>query len=79
MQNVKANLLSKAKAAGNFKLACFIALQLNVEGNGSIYLPNAFSEVSDVINAKQWTGYLGALAKEGKYIGVNDGYWGEIV
>jgi hypothetical protein len=83
MQNVKANLLSKAKARKDYKLACFIALQLNVEGNDNIYLPNAFSEVSDVINAKQWAGYLGALAKEGKYVayddGENNGYWGQIV
>ena len=83
MQNVKANLLARAKAAGNFKLACFIALQLNIEGNGNIYLPNAFSEVSDVISKEQWAGYLGALAAEGKYTsyrdGVNDGYWGQLV
>lgn len=76
MSKVKTNLLKINLAAGNFKLACHLALQLNSE-NGRVHTETAFDDVKHVINKNQWAGYLAALKSDGVYFGNSEG-WGSI-
>lgn len=59
------------------KQACYQALLNNVENNNDVYLPNAYNEVKAFVTPKQWSGYLGALTKEGLYNPVDD-FFGEV-
>lgn len=54
------------------------ALIDNEEGDGFVYLDNAYGEVKNEITRHQFAGYLSALAKEGFYSETTDVYFGQI-
>lgn len=57
---------------------CFKALKNNIENDNMVYLPNAYNDVKNFVNPKQWSGYLSALTIAGFYKPV-DKFWGEVV
>lgn len=63
---------------GNNLLACELALRGSVDNNGDVYLPNAYEFVKSEITPAQWSGYVSALAKLGKYRRV-DGDFGTML
>lgn len=68
----------EATPATSVKDMVFNALLSNVENNNSVYLLNAYSAVSSIITPSQWSGYLSALTKEGKYQPL-DSYFGTVI
>ena len=60
-------LIKVALTHGQNKLAVHHALRANLEGGGSIYLDNAYEEVSHAMTRNQFDGYLGALKADGVY------------
>lgn len=78
IQTVKQNLLKINLKIGNYKLATKIALQSMEEGDGLVYLDNAYNLLKDHITRYQFAGYLGALAKDGFYKDTTDVYFGQI-
>lgn len=83
MSKVKSSLIKVNLKSGNYELACKLALQNNVENNNSVYLPNAYIEVSGVLTKAQWAGYLSQLQQKGFYKASQDseaqGYFGYVV
>lgn len=77
-QTVKTNLLKVNLKVGNYKLATKLALQIEVEGEGFVYLDNAYHLLKDHITRHQFAGYLGALAKDGFYKETTDQHFGQI-
>lgn len=73
MSKVKANLLKVNLKKGNFKLAVYIALQVNAE-NGSVVTSYAYDDVKEYLSAQQFAGYLSALKEEGKYKPSSEGF-----
>lgn len=61
------NLVKVALTHGQNKLAVHHALRANVEGANSVYLDNAYDEVSHAMSRNQFDGYLGALKADGIY------------
>lgn len=60
-------LLVRAKRGNNKELMVKLALLANVERGDSVYLPNAYSEISDFITPHEFAGHLGSLSKIGFY------------
>lgn len=71
-------LIKAAMSEGKIKLACYLALCYNQESgysllvNGdkehSVNLDSAYSDVSEFITKKQWSGYLSALTDDRLYL-----------
>lgn len=78
LQTAKQNLLKVSLKIGNYKLATKIALQTMEEGEGLVYLDNAYNLLKDHITRHQFAGYLGALAKDGFYKETTDTHFGQI-
>jgi hypothetical protein len=82
MTKVKAHLLSIALIKGNLKLAAHLAMLASIEYGNTVNLDNAYAKVKDAITPKQWSGYLGALAKDGVYAPCTDpdfaGFYGTL-
>lgn len=79
MTKTNAKCLEIAIKTGNKLLAVRLALLACVEGGDQVYLPNAQAKVSSVVTAREFSGYLSALQKEGFYRSQGDGFFGEIV
>lgn len=76
---VQKHCIKIAMKTGNTKTAVYIALLSNIENNNEVYLDNAKALCNEYgITARQFAGYLAALAAEGKYKQI-DGTFGQMM
>lgn len=82
MSKVKANLIKVNLKAGNYELACKLALQNNKKPSGNVITEDAYDDVKSHLTPNQWAGYLSQLQQKGVYEPSRDPEykgWGEVL
>ena len=80
MTPVQKSLIARAAKIGNNVLVTKLALLAQHQGNGqSIYLDNAYADVSQHITKQTFRACLAALSKQGFYKPLDGQHWGQII